>query len=369
MSLKKVSRKCRATLLAIDLVLTALVLAALGYCGWLIYQITELPDQTARAAEIEQKQAVISQLEQDIDQKTQEVNQAEAESLAVLEQAQAEKDAQQAEYDAVLLERDDFQAQVDAIANGEALQLQKKEDIARIRTEYGQAVRKLEDMILAGESDYRICYLTFDDGPSYLTPSFLDKIDSLDIRVTFFTIGMQMDQRNYGMRNNLLRREALSGHAIANHTYTHNLGSGIGTGVYSSLSTFMDAVKKQDELVYSTVGYHPDVFRFPAGSYYCPFRTQAIQELEAMGYGHIDWIGNAYDSGNNPKSSAYVSSQVIWQAQQDKVTVILMHDWRSETLGALESIVKTLKAENYLFLPLFKESSTIGTATPKWDYH
>ena len=368
MSLKKVSHKCKAILLAIDLILAVMAVAVLGYCGWLIYQINELPDHTTMAAEIEQKQSVISQLNQDIDLKTQEVNQAEAESLLVLEQAQAEKDTQQSEYDAVLLEHDGFQAQVDAITNTEALQQQRREEIARIRTEYGQAVRKLEDMILAGESDYRICYLTFDDGPSYLTPNFLDKIDNLDIYVTFFTIGVQMDQRNYGLRDELLRREALSGHAIANHTYTHNLGSGIGTGVYGSLNTFMDAVKKQDQLVYDVVGYHPDVFRFPAGSYYCPFRTQAIQELEKLGYGHIDWIGNAYDSGST-KTASSVIYNVTWQARQDKVTVILMHDWRTETLNALDSIVKTLKAENYLFLPLFKESSTIGNANPKWDHH
>ena len=369
MRLKKALPKLKAILLAIDMIIAVMVVAVLGYCGYLIYQIQELPDGAAQTAATQTRRDSISQLESDIRQKTEEIARKEEMTLTALQEAQTTKSGVQGEFDLVFQEHADLTGQVDAIENCAVLQQEKRDEIARIRTEYGQACRKLEDMILAGESDYRICYLTFDDGPSYLTENFLDRIDELDIRVTFFTIGVQMQKVSYPLRDQLMRREALSGHAIANHTYTHNLGSGIGTGVYGSLDTFMDAVKKQDELVYDVVGYHPNVFRFPAGSYYCPFRTRAIEELEKLGYGHIDWIGNAYDSGNNPKSSAYVSSQVIWQAQQDKVTVILMHDWRSETLGALESIVKTLKAENYLFLPLFKESSTIGTATPKWDYH
>ena len=57
---------------------------------------------------------------------------------------------------------------------------------------------------------------------------------------------------------------------------------------------------------------------------------------------------------------------MISQSRKDKVTVILMHDWREETLLALDRIVTTLKEDNYLFLPLFRESSTVGTAKPKW---
>ena len=365
MRLKKALPKLKAILLAIDMIIAVMVVAVLGYCGYLIYRIQELPDTATQTAATQTRLDAISQLESDIRQKTEEIARKEEQTLAALQEAQITRSGIQEEFDLVFQEHADLTGQMQAIENCAVLQQEKRDEIARIRTEYGQACRKLEDMILAGESDYRICYLTFDDGPSYLTPNFLDRIDELDIRVTFFTIGVQMQKPDYPLRDELMRREALSGHAIANHTYTHNLGSGIGTGVYGSLDTFMDAVKKQDELVYDVVGYHPNVFRFPAGSYYCPFRTRAIEELEKLGYGHIDWIGNAYDSGKT-KTAAYVSSNVVSQARQDKVTVILMHDWRTETLTALRTIVNTLKAENYLFLPLFKESSTIGTATPKW---
>ena len=363
MRLKKDSPKLKATWLAIDIVLVILALAILGYCGYLVYQLNTMPDAALVEADIVTRQEQIANLESQLQDQTQAVEQAESESRAALNAAQTAKEEIQAQYDTVEPEHTALKTQYEEVATVITANDQIREDIARIRTEYGQAIRQLEDKILAGESDYRICYLTFDDGPSYLTPDFLDKIDKLDIYVTFFTIGVQMGESGKELREELLRREALAGHSIANHTYTH----GIYSDLYDSLDIFMDAVHRQEELVYEVTGIRTDVLRFPAGSYYCPFRTSAIAALEEEGYGWIDWIGNAYDSGTPLWESRRVANNVIWQVSQDKVTVVLMHDWRSDTLGAIESIVPALKEQNYLFLPLFKESSLIGTASPKWD--
>ena len=361
MHLKKDSKKSKTILQGIDVFLALLTLVALGYCGYLLYSINALPQAELLQQDILDRQAQIAQLEPRLAEQTRAVEQAEADGQAALDAAQEALAQVQADYDALSPEHAGLQSQVQELEAllGGAEQL--RQDIARIRTEYGQACRTLEDMILAGESDYRICYLTFDDGPSYPTPEFLDLIDKLDIRVTFFTIGVQMGDASQELRDQLMRREALGGHSLANHTYTH----GIYGNLYDSLDIFMDAVKRQDELVYSVTGVKPDVFRFPAGSHYCPFRTAAIEELDKIGYGWIDWIANAYDSGPL-KSSDSIMNNILWQVRQDQVTVVLMHDWRYDTLGALERIVTALKADNYLFLPLFKESSTMNTAKPRW---
>ena len=361
MHLKKDSKKSKTILQGIDVFLALLTLVVLGYCGYLLYSINALPQAELLQQDILDRQAQIAQLESRLAEQTRAVEQAEADGQAALDAAQEALALVQADYDALSPEHADLQTQVqemEALLGGAE---QLRQDIARIRTEYGQACRTLEDMILAGESDYKICYLTFDDGPSYPTPEFLDLIDKLDIRVTFFTIGVQMGDAGQELRDQLMRREALGGHSLANHTYTH----GIYGNLYDRLDIFMDAVKRQDELVYSVTGVKPDVFRFPAGSYYCPFRTAAIEELDKIGYGWIDWIANAYDSGPL-KPSDSIMHNILWQVRQDQVTVVLMHDWRYDTLGALERIVTALKADNYLFLPLFKESSTINTAKPRW---
>ena len=361
MHLKKDSKKSKTILQGIDVFLALLTLVVLGYCGYLLYSINALPQAELLQQDILDRQAQIAQLESRLAEQTRAVEQAEADGQAALKAAQEALTLVQADYDALSPEHADLQTQVQEMEAQLGGAEQLRQDIARIRTEYGQACRTLEDMILAGESDYKICYLTFDDGPSYPTPEFLDLIDKLDIRVTFFTIGVQMGDAGQELRDQLMRREALGGHSLANHTYTH----GIYGNLYDSLDIFMDAVKRQDELVYSVTGVKPDVFRFPAGSYYCPFRTAAIEELDKIGYGWIDWIANAYDSGPL-KPSDSILNNILWQVHQDQVTVVLMHDWRYDTLGALERIVTALKADNYLFLPLFKESSTINTAKPRW---
>ena len=361
MHLKKDSKKSKTILQGIDVFLALLTLVVLGYCGYLLYSINALPQADILQQDILDRQAQIAQLELRLAEQTRAVEQAEADGQAALDAAQEALALVQADYDALSPEHADLQAQVQEMEARLGGAEQLRQDIARIRTEYGQACRTLEDMILAGESDYKICYLTFDDGPSYPTPEFLDLIDKLDIRVTFFTIGVQMGDASQKLRDQLMRREALGGHSLANHTYTH----GIYGNLYDSLDIFMDAVKRQDELVYSVTGVKPDVFRFPAGCYYCPFRTAAIEELDKIGYGWIDWIANAYDSGPL-KPSDSILNNILWQVRQDQVTVVLMHDWRYDTLGALERIVTALKADNYLFLPLFKESSTMNTAKPRW---
>ena len=57
-----------------------------------------------------------------------------------------------------------------------------------------------------------IIYLTFDDGPSYLTEEILDILDREGIKATFFVCGA----------NESTKRAYNSGHTIALHSNTHN---------------------------------------------------------------------------------------------------------------------------------------------------
>ena len=123
-------------------------------------------------------------------------------------------------------------------------------------------------------------------------------------------------------------------------------------------------------MVYAATGMHTDIVRFPAGSYYNYYRKSSIAALHEMGYEWIDWLGNAYDSGTNgaKRSPTSIANAVIRQARQVDIYVGLMHDWNGNTLKALDKIVTTLREEGYIFLPLFKESITMGDNTsPRWD--
>ncbi len=363
MNWKLDSEKLTVILRRANVILLILAIAAGIYCGGTAIYLLTLPDRAELNSQVQARQTRIPELEDGITAQREAVTQAEAASGALLMEATQTLDGAKGEYDAAETLKTDLQSQIDGYQNAAAQAEQLKLDIAEIRTEYGQAIRKLEDKILAGESDYKICYLTFDDGPSYHTDKFLDKLDEHDAYATFFTIGCQLSEAQHHRRDACLRREALSGHSICNHTYTHAIHS----GVYASPEAFLDAVKQQDDLVYSVTGMHTDIVRFPAGSYYCPHRDEVIPRLAELGYGWIDWSGNAFDSGTKVNTSEFTAKNVIWQVRQEPICVMLMHDWRLETLGALDKILTTLKADGYLFLPLFKESSTVGNVRPKWD--
>ncbi|MBQ9931765.1 MAG: polysaccharide deacetylase family protein, partial [Firmicutes bacterium] len=67
--------------------------------------------------------------------------------------------------------------------------LNLEQESADLKTEYAQNIRALEEKILAGESDVKIAYLTFDDGPYKQTEQYLAILDQYDIKATFFVIG------------------------------------------------------------------------------------------------------------------------------------------------------------------------------------
>lgn len=60
--------------------------------------------------------------------------------------------------------------------------------------------------------------LTFDDGPDpHSTPRFLDALDELSVRATFFVLGARVDGHPA-----IVRQAALRGHEIAVHGWTHD---------------------------------------------------------------------------------------------------------------------------------------------------
>jgi peptidoglycan/xylan/chitin deacetylase (PgdA/CDA1 family) len=101
------------------------------------------------------------------------------------------------------------------------------ETIMQVRTQYGEKIRLLEEKIMAGETDIRICYLTLDDGPNNMTGKIVEKMDELDIYATFFTIGSN------GTPNQTqnLRLEMMGGHTVA-HGMLHRIDANTcGDGV------------------------------------------------------------------------------------------------------------------------------------------
>ncbi len=79
--------------------------------------------------------------------------------------------------------------------------------------------RLMPDLIWEIHSEGSV-YLTFDDGPTPgITEWILATLDKYDAKATFFLLG-----RNVEMYPELYRRIVEAGHAVGNHTYSHQKG-------------------------------------------------------------------------------------------------------------------------------------------------
>ncbi len=79
--------------------------------------------------------------------------------------------------------------------------------------------RLMPDLIWEIKSDDSL-FLTFDDGPTPgITEWILSTLDKYDAKATFFLLG-----RNVEMYPDLYRRIVEAGHAVGNHTYSHQKG-------------------------------------------------------------------------------------------------------------------------------------------------
>lgn len=231
--------------------------------------------------------------------------------------------------------------------------------IETTRKEYFSQIKQLEDDILAGKSNRKIAYITFDDGPYYNTYKVLDILDENDVKATFFTISMNgeycFDNKSVNCFN-LYQEYYKRGHTIANHTYTH----GIRGGLYDSVASFMGAIEKQEEHIKNlTGGYVTNITRFPGGSSQAKNLKEPIMEsLRQRGYGWVDWTANDGDG------KALYSHEQAWNnlysTVNDNIEVILFHDYNRITTEILPDVIKYLKDNGYELYPLFYESNMIS---------
>ena len=227
-----------------------------------------------------------------------------------------------------------------------------------LKKEYFENIKKLEDDIISGKSNKKIVYLTFDDGPYYKTYKYLDILDKYDVKATFFTIGLGkekcLDNRNYNCHL-LYAEEAKRGHTIANHTFSHL----IWNGLYSSSDSFIEQVKKQEELIYKNTGVKTNIVRFPGGSKTAGSKkNEIIEKLKNEGYGWTDWT--AFDGDGAELKSEEEAWKNFTSSIDENIEVVLFHDYNDITLNILPKAIEYLKEHDYIILPLFYESNMVN---------
>jgi len=188
----------------------------------------------------------------------------------------------------------------------------------------------------------KVVYLTFDDGPTGVTPQILDILKEQKVSATFFVLGSQAEKNP-----ETLKRIAKEGHTIGNHTYSHRMDL-----IYNDTDSFITEVNKTRDIVTELVGEssYGGVFRFPGGA----FRDERADFKEILlenEIPYVNWNCLTGDSDVKNPTSSELYNKAIRTANdvgRDSL-VLLMHDTKQATADALPAIIKYFKDEGFRF--------------------
>lgn len=178
--------------------------------------------------------------------------------------------------------------------------------------------------------------LTFDDGPwPNTTSKILATLKQQKAKATFFVIGKQVK-----LYPQLIKQVVAEGHAIGNHTWSHEYG------FYSEAA----AARELDDtakLVYQTTGVKTALFRPPAGI----LNNGLVATAQAKKYAVIMWSVDSRDWHYRGSTSKALVESVLKEAKPGGI--VLMHDGggdRTTTVQALPQIISQLKKQGYTFV-------------------
>lgn len=201
----------------------------------------------------------------------------------------------------------------------------------------------------------KIVFLTFDDGTSTTnTPKVLEILKGEDVKATFFLTGQNIEYGGEEARN-LVKREFDEGHAIANHSYSHDVKK-----LYPNRKLNIDAFKsdfeKNDKLLKDILGkyFSTRVIRCPGGYMSWKGMEPLDEYLTDNDMISIDWTSLNADAEGKRKNAKELLNYTIKTSKGKEIVVLLMHDTygKEETVKALPGIIKYFKDNGYEFKTL-----------------
>lgn len=248
----------------------------------------------------------------------------------------------------------------DKLAKAQAYGVQADEKLAELQQSY-DALRgeyTALEKTKAEQRNAKVVYLTFDDGPSENTVKILDILNEYNIKATFFVIG-----KEGGYSAEIYRRMVSDGHAVGNHTYSHEYHD-----IYSSPKKFWEEYQKNDDAFFEITGRHLNIMRFPGGSNntvsnrYCKGIMKVLtKQAHERGLIYFDWNVSSLDAEKVIQDKNVIINAVLDGVRDRKSSIVLMHDNKTKktTVEALPVIIEELKKQGYTFRALDESVESI----------
>lgn len=171
--------------------------------------------------------------------------------------------------------------------------------------------------------------ITFDDGPHpEFTPQVLEVLKVHNAKATFFCIG-----KNIEAYPNIFKQIIDEGHAVANHTYSHNNMFG-----FFSTQKVISELEQTNNTVDKLTSLTLQLYR-PAFGVTNPRIKKALNVLHLQSVG---WNKRSLDTTSISKQ------QILNRITNNlkKGDVILLHDTSAKTVQVLEQLLLFLQQEN-----------------------
>ena len=198
-----------------------------------------------------------------------------------------------------------------------------------------------------------IIYLTFDDGPCGYTDDVLEILARYDVKATFFLTGQHPGSYPY------ITSIQKAGHSIGVHSFTH-----VYSACYKSEDAFYAECEKMEEIIGEYAGIKPNLLRFPGGSsntvskkYVDGLMTSLSKGVEERGYTYFDWNVASGDTSKDATVNTIIAN-VERGIKKHQSNVVLMHDFKINSLKALPYIIEWGQENGYEFRALTPDSPT-----------
>ena len=242
----------------------------------------------------------------------------------------------------------------------------KKEDKTQLKkgsnhsieaSDYAYDVTAVNNTIRGKSDDVKgkVVFLTFDDGiDPTLTPQVMSILKEYGVHATFFHIGNTITQENA----DILKRQITEGHAIANHSLSHNFNL-LYPGRVPNQSQIVSEVNQTNANFQAILGkdFKTRIFRYPGGH----MSWQGLESTDhALAKEDIQWIDwNMLCGDAEPLSVRPTTSESMMAYMDDSqkyfpettVKVVLMHDTAGKelTVQTLPQIIEYFKNQGYTF--------------------
>lgn len=182
-------------------------------------------------------------------------------------------------------------------------------------------------------SKHKAIALTFDDGPwPTTTTQILDILKKNNIKATFFWVGRYLQTHP-----ELGKQVAAAGHAIGNHSWSHQYIK------YNEAGAARE-IDRTSSLIEEVTGVKTSMFRPPGGI----LNNGLVAYAQKQDYAVVMWSADSLDWRTATQS---LMENVMRQANSGGI--VLMHDGggnRARTVQALPDIIAKLKKEGYTFV-------------------